>query len=300
MPSIRYPYGFHVEVLHHPHRWSSYVSLVLLFIERGPSRSTRLRNYPREAHARDLTAPHHHWSRSVPTTAQGADQCHGRGRARALDLRLETLRGQQAALCVDGIEVTGCASVVADLRNPQSAACRCNGIARRLRLIVEGAPIGEVVLDFGKRHQDLLAITRHRFLEHRIGAIEIGPITAAVDERHRQDGADERSERPGAARPFEKISELGRFEAALRREIQHWEEGSFGDADARVRCRHSTACRSDIGPALEQRRRQARGNRRHGANQWRRGEAERSRGVAPKNREALLDTGPLAGWGDVG
>jgi hypothetical protein len=55
----------------------------------------------------DLAAAHHYWSRGVPATAHGADECHGRGRARAFDLRLETLHRQQAALRVDGIEVTG-------------------------------------------------------------------------------------------------------------------------------------------------------------------------------------------------
>ena len=128
-----------------------------------------------------------------------------------------------------------------------------------LRFLLEDAQRGEVVLDLLEPGELGLAVLGDGRIVGRDRLLGLRAAQARVEDRLRERRAD----RPEAARRGEQIGGVLAAETAARRERDRRKVRGLRHADLRVRGGRAALGRGDVGPALEQLRRQAERNARH-------------------------------------
>ncbi len=151
----------------------------------------------------------------------------------------------------------------------QSSLRRVNRRALLLDLLRKDPGLRQIVFYLLEGSEDRLAIAGY------IGVVNGNVLMELRAERGVENGLREaRTHRPEAAGPVEDMLEQRALISAGRGEREGREESRIGYAEFRIGCSHGSFGGSNIGPALQQQRRHADGNRRRRGRDRARGKGE--------------------------
>src|SRR5439155_18645281 len=134
-----------------------------------------------------------------PPAAEGFDELNGNNETLVSELGATALSLEGVAAGVHNFEVTHEAGAIAFRSQFGGATGAGHGAVLRGGLVGEVMNAGEAVFDVAEGHEDLLAVFGHGFLVSGLGAVVVGAISAAGEDRQRE----ARANGPNAAFPIE-------------------------------------------------------------------------------------------------
>ncbi len=141
---------------------------------------------------------------------------------------------------------------VAAVGDVQRAPSRIDRLLLRLIRLVQHGQAGYVVLHFAKSIQNAIAIGRYAGVVARFGELHLRTPRPAREDAFRDIGAD----CPERALDIHQLGDIGRLPATISKKIQRGIVGSTSNTDLRVSHGHLPFRFRDIGPPLQQIRRQ--------------------------------------------
>ena len=166
---------------------------------------------------------------------------------------------------------------------------RVGGLLLQRRLFFVGARVGELVLDALEGDEHGLSVARDGSIARGFRRADPGADEAAVEHGLRHRGAD----RPEQVRRLEEVADARAVVAERRAQGQAREVRRLLDADLRIGRCDQPLRRCDVGPALQQGRRNAQRHRRHDLVPGRDGDREIACRLACEDGDRVLVPGAI-------
>ncbi len=188
----------------------------------------------------------------LPAAAECFDQGDGRDELLATQGGGGKFDVQGGALSGGDFEIGDEAVAVLIVNNLKLFTGGNEGVAFRGVLVGEKRLGGKVVFHLGEGRQHALAIGGDHFFVSRLRQAQPGAKFSAFKDRQGYGGSDS----PETTRPIKQGASTEALEARKTVQLNGWEKGGLGDADAGVRRGHAPFGGGDIRSALQQLRRQ--------------------------------------------